>query len=337
MTKKILVALGPYPPIERAARVELEKFGQVDEVVGSLTEDDLVERIRDVNAVVLGAPKLTRKVILSANNLEVIARRGIGVDNIDLPAASEKGVVVTNCPGVLSSTVAEHTILLMLGISRKITVADRSVRTGRGKEFTSVLYSELTGKTLGVIGFGSIAIEVARIAKCAFRMKVITNDNRHIKRERVGMAGAELVNSLEELLRTSDYLVLTVPLSAETEGLIGEEQLNMMKPSSFFINVSRGKIVDEDALCVALQEHKIAGAALDVLVKQPPDPDNPLLKLDNVLFTPHCAALTIDTQRELSFACVEAISKLFSRELPDKPVNILNPEIASRYLERPLA
>ncbi len=286
-----------------------------------------------MSAVILGAPKLTRRVILAGEQLEIIARRGIGVDNIDIQAASEKGIVVTNVPDVLTPTVAEHAMLLMLGISRKIALADRAVRTGGWKEFDLVLNPELRGKTLGIIGLGSIGCRVSRIARDGFGMKIVTNRNPHLRMERARAVHAKVV-SFDDLLKMSDYVLLAVPLSRESEGMIGERELSIMKTSAFLINMSRGKIIDEGALYRALRDKRIAGAGLDVLMKQPPYPDNPLLKLNDVLLTPHCAGLTIETSRELSFHCVKAIRALFSGRVPQKPVRILNPEVARRYVAK---
>lgn len=311
----------------------MEKVAKPDVAVGYLDEDELVERIEEANAVILGAPRLTRKVILAARRLEVICRRGIGVDNIDVKAASEQGVVVTNVPEILTPTVMEHAIMLMLAVSRKLVRADQSVRTGKWEKFDWVLNPELRGKTLGIVGLGSLGSALANVARSSFGMSVLTNDNPHLKPDNVKNAGAK-VAPFEELLTNSDYLVLTVPLTEETRGIIGERELRMMKRSSFLINVARGLLVDEVALYRALKDGTIAGAGLDVLARQPPDPDDPLLRLENVVLTPHCAGLTIETSRKLSMVCVEAITKLFEGELPDPPVNVLNQEVARAYLAR---
>jgi D-3-phosphoglycerate dehydrogenase len=319
MTRRVLVALGNYPTIEEKPKGLLSRVAQVEDAIGYLSEDDLVRRVKGVNAIILGAPRITRRVLEAADHLEVIARRGIGVDNIDVAAASEKGVVVTNCPDVLSQTVAEHALLLMLGISRRIVVADRAVRTGGWKEFDLTLTPEMSGKTLGIIGMGSIGSLLAQMVK-TFAMKVLTNENPHLKPDRIRAAGATVV-SLRELLAESDYVVLSLPLTTETKGMIGEKELAGMKRSAFLINISRGLIVDEPALYRALLDKKIAGAGLDVLATQPPEPENPILKLDNALFTPHCSGLTIETSLRLSNAVVDAITRLFRGEMPTAPVN----------------
>jgi len=310
-------------------RTEME----VEVATHLLTEDELVARIKDFNVVWLGAPKLTRRVILAADNLELISRGGIGVDNIDIPTASERGVVVTNVLDTLSKTVAEHTFLFILGITRDIVVGDRSVRTGRWKDFAKIPHHEIYGKTIGVIGFGGIGVAVANIGKNGFGMRVLTNQNPHLKPDRVAKTGTEVV-SLDQLLRESDYVVLSVPLNKESEGMIGEREIALMKPTSYLVNVARGRVVDQAALYKALLDKRIAGAALDVLAKQPPDPEDPLLKLDNVIFTPHDAAITIETGREASLMIARSILDLFHGKMPEYPVNVLNPQVAEAYVKR---
>lgn len=333
-TKKILVAMGDIPPPAREGLEVLRTEMEVDVATHLLTEDELVERVKaGVNVIWLGAPKITRRVILAADSLELISRGGIGVDNIDIQTASERGVVVTNVLDTLSKTVAEHTFMFILAITRDIAVADRSVRTGRWKEFAKIPHHEIYGKTVGIVGFGGIGVAVAEMARGGFAMKVLTNQNPHLKQERVKRTGAEVV-SLDELLRRSDYVVLSVPLNKESEGMIGERELGLMKPTSYLINVARGKVVDQQALYRALAEKRIAGAGLDVLFKQPPEPEDPLLKLDNVLFTPHDAAITIETGTEASVMIAKSILDILHGRLPKPPVNLLNPAIAAAYVQR---
>jgi len=317
--KRILVAMGDIPPPQSEGLDLLRTEMEVEVATHLLTEDELVARIKDFNVVWLGAPKLTRRVILAADNLELISRGGIGVDNIDIPTASERGVVVTNVLDTLSKTVAEHTFLFILGITRDIVVGDRSVRTGRWKDFAKIPHHEIYGKTIGVIGFGG--------------MRVLTNQNPHLKPDRVAKTGTEVV-SLDQLLRESDYVVLSVPLNKESEGMIGEREIALMKPTSYLVNVARGRVVDQAALYKALLDKRIAGAALDVLAKQPPDPEDPLLKLDNVIFTPHDAAITIETGREASLMIARSILDLFHGKMPEYPVNVLNPQVAEAYVKR---
>ena len=331
--KRILAAMGDIPPPHNDGLDLLRTEMEVVVATHLLTEDELVEIIKEFNVVLLGAPKLTRRVLLAADKLEIISRGGIGVDNIDIPTASEKGIVVTNVLDTLSKTVAEHTFMFMLGITRDIAVADRSVRTGKWKDFAKIPHHEIYGKTLGVIGFGGIGVAVAEMGKKGFGMRVLTNQNPHLKPERVAKTGAEVV-SLDQLLSDSDYVVLSVPLNTESEGMIGQRELGLMKPTSYLINVARGRVVDQPALYRALSERRIAGAALDVLVKQPPDADEPLLKLDNVIFTPHDAAITIETGREASLIIARSILDLLHGRMPKYPVNVLNPQVAEAYVKR---
>lgn len=331
--KKILVAMGDIPPPHGDGLDILRREMEVDVATHLLTEDELVTRTKGVNVVWLGAPKLTRRVILAADSLELISRGGIGVDNIDIATASERGVVVTNVLDTLSKTVAEHVFMFILGVTRDIAVADRSVRTGKWKDFAKISHHEIYGKTVGVVGFGGIGVAVADMAKKGFGMRVLTNQNSHLKPDRVARTGAEVV-PLDQLMKDSDYVVLSVPLNAESEGMIGEKELSLMKPTSYLINVARGKVVNQHALYRALSEKRIAGAGLDVLAKQPPDPEDPLLKLDNVLFTPHDAAITIETGREASVLIAESILDIFHGRAPKYPVNVLNPPVLEAYLAR---
>ncbi|MGA2665168.1 MAG: NAD(P)-dependent oxidoreductase [Nitrososphaerales archaeon] len=331
--KRILVAMGDIPPPHPDGLDILRTELEVEVATHLLTEDELVERIRGFDAVVLGAPRLTRRVIMAADTLELISRGGIGVDNIDIPTATEKGVVVTNVLDTLSRTVAEHAFMFILAITRDVAVADRSVRTGRWKEFAKVGHHEICGKTIGIIGLGGIGAATAEMARMGFGMKVLTHENSHLRPERVRTAQAKVV-PLDDLLRESDYVVLCVPLNHETERMIGERELGLMKPGAYLINVARGKVVDQDALYRALASKRIAGAALDVLAKQPPDPEDPLLKLDNVIFTPHDAAITIETGREASVIIARSILDIFHGRRPGYPVNLLNPAVAEAYLER---
>jgi len=324
--KEVLITLGDVPRFDEEAKNILESVAQVQEIMGAATEEDLTRRARDSSAIILGAPFVSRKVIESASRLEVIARFGTGIENIDLKAATETGVIVTNLPGIYSDAVSEHAILLMLAVARSIVAADKSARKGLWKEFAKKLHTELSGKTIGIIGLGNIGCSIATKAKAAFNMKVLAYRNPHIKYERATKVGAELV-SLEELLRTSDVVSLSVPLTTETIGMIGEREIEMMKETSILINTSRGQVVDEAALCRALEERKIAGAGLDVLMEEPPAEDSPLLELDNVVLTPHCAAHTRESIKMVALACADAVISVLQGKLPGPPTRLVNPEV----------
>jgi D-3-phosphoglycerate dehydrogenase len=317
--------MGEVPPMHEDAKKLLSTIGEINEVVPFVSEEELTELARDVDAIMVAAPHITRRVIEGTNRLKIIVRLGTGIDNIDIKAATEKGILVTNLPGIFSETVGEVAILLMLAVSRKLVLGDRAAREGQWNEFHMVERHEVFQKTLGIIGFGGLGSAIAEKCISAFQMNVLTNANNHLKPEMVHRVGAA-ITSLEELLRSSDYVVLCLPLTDETRMSFGQREFELMKNSAFLINVSRGGIVDEDALYDALRRGKIAGAGLDVLATEPPRQDNPLLSLDSVIFTPHCSGITAESSRRVSLLCVQAAIDYFEGKFPKPPVKMLNPE-----------
>jgi D-3-phosphoglycerate dehydrogenase len=246
--------------------------------------------------IVRSATRVDAAMLECAPDLRVVGRAGVGVDNIDVAAASERGVAVMNSPGGNTISAAELTMALMLAVARRVTEADRSIREGRWERST-LQGVELRGKTLGVIGAGRIGWEVAERCR-AFGMRVIVYDP-YLALERVDELHPLLV-SLDRLIETSDIITLHVPLNAETRGMIGTEALSRMKKGAFVINVSRGGVVDEDALARALTEGWIAGAGLDVYEHEPLSPDSPLLQAPNLVLTPHLGASTKEAQIQVA-------------------------------------
>lgn len=242
--------------------------------------------------VVRSATTVSRELIARAPNLTAIGRAGVGVDNIDIPAATEKGVAVFNAPGGNTIAAAELTMGLILSVARKIAVADASVRAGLWDRavFKGV---ELRGKMLGLIGAGRIGGEVARLAR-AFGMGVIAYDP-YLTEERALDLGVPLV-SLDEVLVNGDFISVHVPLTDETRGICGSEALSKMKQTAYVVNASRGGVVDERALARALVERAIAGAALDVYETEPLPEDSPLRDAPNLVLTPHVGASTDEAQ-----------------------------------------
>ena len=289
------------------------------------SNEETIELVRDANAIISGDSPLTNQILENAKFLKIIARVGVGYDNVDLDAATRRRIIVTNVPGALSDSVAEHTILLMLAVARRLVVADKSVREGRWADYFQHAPSfELNGKTLGLIGLGAIGSAVAQRAK-AFNMEVLVYDP-YVDENRVTRIGYRRVE-LDRLLRESDVVSIHSPLTAETKNLIGERELNLMKKSAILINTARGTVVDESSLIEALKKGTIAGAGMDVLAHEPPHQDNPLLTLENVILTPHCAAFALDALRRLWFACSDAVLRVLSGELPRPPANIVNPDV----------
>ncbi|MCD6524511.1 MAG: hydroxyacid dehydrogenase [Thermococcus sp.] len=270
-------------------------------------ENRLLELVGDVDAIIVRSkPKVTRKVIEAAPKLKVIGRAGVGLDNIDLEAAKERGIKVVNSPGASSRSVAELAVGLMFAVARKIAFADRKMREGVWAK-KQCMGIELEGKTVGVIGFGRIGYEVAKIAK-ALGMNVLLYDP-YPNEERAKEVGGKFV-SLEELLKESDIVTLHVPLLDATRHLINEERLKLMKPTAILINAARGAVVDTEALVKALKDGWIAGAGLDVFEEEPLPADHPLTKLDNVVLTPHIGASTEEAQMRAGVQVAEQIIEI---------------------------
>jgi len=323
--KKVVIAFGDLPPFDEEAKNILNTVAETSEIYHRISEPDLATELADANAVILAQPVLTRTVIESSRSLEIVARFGVGIDNVDLKAATERGIIVANFPDMLTEPVAEHGILLMLAVARNLNLADRSARQGRWNEFARGLRTELWKKKLGVIGFGRIGASIAAKGRSAFDMAVLVYDHCSGCHERIEAAGFTPA-ALEELLRESDVVCLAMPLTEETVGVIGKTELRMMKKTAILINISRGRVVNETALYEALKNGELAGAGLDVLAAEPPNADDPLLSLDNVVLTPHCSAHTREMFKRLSLACAETIVRFFHGEELRLPATIVNPE-----------
>ncbi len=253
--------------------------------------------------IVRSRTKVTAAILQAGAKLKVVGRAGVGVDNIDVGFATRRGIVVLNAPGGNVVSAAEHTLALMLALVRHIARADASLRAGKW-ERGRFKGSELYGKTLGLAGAGRIGSEVAKRAR-AFGVRVIAYDP-YLARERAEQVGIELV-TLPDMLEEADFVSIHTPLTDETRGLIGAKELALMKPTAYLINAGRGGVVDELALARALQEGKLAGAALDVFEREPVPPDHPLLKLDNVVAVPHLGAATREAQTSVGIEICEAV------------------------------
>ena len=282
----------------------LKKAGLDVDVKTGMKPEELVAVIGDYHGLaVRSATKVTAKIIDAATNLKVIGRAGSGLDNVDLTAATKKGIVVMNAPGGNTITTAEHTFSLMCAMARQIPQATASMREGKWekKRFMGV---ELFNKTLGIIGIGNIGSQVARRAQ-AFAMNVIAYDP-FLSEEKAKDMGVEKVD-LEELYRRSDFITIHTPITAETRNMINKDTIKIMKNGVRIINCARGGIVNEKDLYDALVEGKVAGAALDVFEKEPVE-NNPLLTLDSVISTPHLGAATKEAQENVAIAIAEQIA-----------------------------
>jgi len=298
---------------------------QVEEAVG-LTPAELAAKIGPYHGLVVrSGSTVTAAVIAAAVNLRVIGRAGIGVDNIDVPAATQKGIVVMNTPGGNNVTTAEHAISMMLSVARSIPQATASMKAGKWEKgkFTG---SEITNKTLGVVGLGNIGRIVAERA-LGLKMKVVAYDP-FLSEDAAKRLGVELA-TLDEVYERSHFITVHTPLTPETRGLIGAAAFAKMKKGVRIINCARGGIVDEAALAEAITSGKVAGAALDVFVEEPPPKDHPLLQLNQVICTPHLGAATDEAQLNVAVAIAEQIVEYLGKGVIQDAVNVpsISPEL----------
>jgi D-3-phosphoglycerate dehydrogenase len=284
------------------------------------SETYLASAVSDYDALLVVYAQVSRKIIEAGRNLKVTVRYGIGTDNIDVGAATENRIVVTYCPEYHLPTVAEHTIGLMFALARHVADSDRHVRAGHW-DYTEFLGVDIEGKTLGILGLGRIGRVVARKA-LALGMRVVGYD-AYLTAGQIGVDGL-VTADFEAVIREADFLVVSVPLTDKTRSMINADVLAKMKPTSFLINTARGPIVDEGALFEALVSGKIAGAALDVMAKEPPDRNHRLYGLDNVVLTPHTSWFTSEAMERLEMtAAKSAMDVLHGR----RPQYVRNPEV----------
>ncbi|MDB5113074.1 MAG: serA [Chloroflexi bacterium] len=304
-TSRILVA----DPIAEDGVERLRAAGEVDVVTG-LSREELIERIPGYDALVVRSEtRVTAEVLAAGTRLKVVGRAGVGVDNIDIAAATRHGVLVLNAPTGNTIAAAEHAVALMCALARNVAPADQSLHAGRW-ERSRFMGMELREKTLGLLGLGKIGFEVARAASQGLLMRVIAHDPL-VTPERAEQAQVELVD-LDTLIRESDVLSVHTPLNDTTRGIIGAEQLRAMKRTARVINVARGGIVDEEALAAALRAGEIAGAAVDVFTKEPPPADHPLLQAPGALLTPHLGASTREAQVNVAYDVADQIVAVLS-------------------------
>ena len=324
MSKRFVI-LYPYVNVDW----EIDKFSTVAEVksVAIPSQEELIRQIRDVDLLVADVDlKVNQDVLKAATQLRAIACTATGVDYVDIAEATRKGIVVTNLPDYSVEAVAEHALALMLCLSRNIYSGMKGVLEERWDEVRFMQGVEVEGKTLGIIGLGRIGKRVAEKAQ-ALGMKVIFSDP-YVAREYGKEKGYEKKETLGELLRDSDFVTLHAFLATETQRMFGEAEFKAMKRTAFFLNVARGGIIDEKALYRALQERWIAGAGLDVLRQEPPPKDEPLLKLDNVVVTPHIAWNTKEAERRLINQLNQIITSVLHHEFP---INVVNPEVKDHW------
>ncbi len=287
---------------------------------GSYSEEDLRE-VADADVLVVGDGPVSEDLLGRAKRLKLIQRLGVGYDNVDLEAATRYGVPFCNMPDFNAATVAEHTIMLILGLLRRVFESTLLMKAGRWPLTTIAAKGifDLQGKTLGIVGLGAIGQATARRAR-AFGVHICYYDKRQRPAEVEKELGAVFA-SLDDLLGQSDIVTLHLPLTPETSRLIGRAELRKMKRTAIFINTARGAILDEDALAEALEQGLVAGAALDVFADEPLDPRHPLRRCPNVLLTPHAAGQTREAMERMVGMMLENIQRVVRGEKPNYQVN----------------
>jgi len=293
----------------------------------AIPRETLLQKIADTEALLgMITERIDDNLLDHAPQLKIVANMAMGYDNVDVPALTRRGILLTNTPGVLTETTADLTFALILGIARRVGEGERRVRSGQWPAWSPFVFlgTDVHHATLGIIGLGRIGTEVAKRAQ-SFDMRVLYH-NRSQNKDAEERFGCERMD-LDTLLSKSDFVVVLVSLSPETRQLISAPQLRRMKPTAFLINAARGPIVDSLALYEALRDNEIAGAALDVTDPEPLPADNPLLSLDNCLVVPHVGSASITTRARMATLAADNITAFLSGQRPPTPVN---PEVLSK-------
>jgi len=319
VTRRCIV-LGLMPPagVERLRAAGLEV-----EIVPDPTTVDVAATAADADAIIARTSPISAALVAAAPRLRIVARYGVGYDNIDVPALTRRRIPLATIGDVNAVPVAEQTFALLLAHSRRVIAYDGAARDGRWKLRDSLTIWELAAKTIAIIGLGRIGKAVAK--RClAFDMKVIAVDPA-VSEAAMASLGVRRVAGLGAALGQADIVTLHLPLSDATRNLLGAAEFAAMKPGSVLINAARGGIVDEAALAAALRSGHLAGAGVDVLAQEPPPADHPLLGLDNVVISPHSAALTAECAIRMSLACAENVLGAFDGKLDRS--RVVNPEV----------
>ncbi len=317
MAYKVLIT----EPINQKGIVFLQAQGY-DVVMGSgPAEDTVLREAADCDAILTRNGQITERVMKSCPKLKVVSMHGVGVDCIDVEAATKLGIQVTNAAHSNQSSVAEYAIGLILMLAKRAVTYNNGMKSG-DMDVRKVYGSDVSGKTLGIIGMGNIGTQVAKIASYGLHMQVL-GYNRHIsKPEQTDYC--TLTPNMDDVIAQADYLSLHLPGSASTRKMIGARELALMKPTAFLINTGRGEVIDEAALIETLQAGRIQGAALDVFEGNLPKSDNPLLTMDNVIVTPHTAAFTTEALERMAYQAALGISEVLEGRPVTYPVNKLH-------------
>ena len=297
--------------VDEAGKNYLISKGYEIRILQDCSVENICKNIGDCSGVLARTASYTEDIFNAAPHLKVIARHGVGFDNIDIAAATAHKIIVCNTPLANADSVAEHTIMLMLACAKNLLIDDRELRQGNYEIRNFKPGRDVTGRTLGLIGFGRVGKAVAKKAALGFDMKVLVYGHHQVKEELP--AYVTIIEDIGELIRQSDFISLHIPLREDTQNLMNSEKLSLMKPDAVLINTARGGVVNENDLYLALKEHKIAGAGLDVFDGEPfKGALSPLFQLDNVIVTPHSAALTKEAMTRMSLDAAIGIDEVLS-------------------------
>jgi D-3-phosphoglycerate dehydrogenase len=316
MSYTVAVADSVFPNLDPARGV-LSRIGADLQMASEPTPEAILRVAAGADAVLVTYAKITGEMIRQMKRCRIISRFGIGVDNVDIEAATKAGIVVTKVPDYCIDEVSDHTMALLLAAVRKIPLSNAQVHSGQWKMPAVVPIHRLRGSVLGLVGFGRIPQLVAPKAK-SFGLRVVAYDP-YVPQEGFTRAGVESVDFVQ-LLRISDYVSIHCPLLPETRGLFGADAFRQMKPTAFLVNTARGPIVDEAALAKALDDKQIAGAALDVMTQEPPG-TSPLFGRDTVIMTPHTSFYSEESLVDLQTRAAEEVVAVLSGQTPRNPVN----------------
>ncbi len=306
-----------FPNLEPSERILAER-GAVLRLAAEPTPEAILDVARQADGMLVTYAPVTGEIIRQLERCRVIARFGIGVDNVDIDAATESGIVVTYVPDYCVDEVSDHALTLLLALARKITLSNSLVQSGRWEMPAVAPLNRLRGRTLGLVGFGKIPQALAPKAQ-AFGLTVVTYDP-YISEEVTAPLNVTRVD-FQTLLQSADYVSIHAPLTSETQHMFNADAFRQMKPGALLINTARGPLVDEDALAEALDEGRLAGAALDVMTVEPPPADLPLLGRENVIFTPHTGFYSEESLLELQTKATQDVARVLGGETPRYPIN----------------
>jgi D-3-phosphoglycerate dehydrogenase len=317
---RVLIAVtdSPFPSLD-PAKAALARVDPELRMAKSASAEDILAVAREADAILVTYARLPGDLLRQLTRCKAIGRFGLGVDNIDIPAAAELGITVTYVPDYCMHEVSDHAMALLLALARKIPLSNKLVQAGRWEMPAVVPIHRLAGRVLGLVGFGNIPRALAPKAK-AFGLRVVTHDP-YVSQQALAAAGVESV-SFDRLLEISDFVSIHAPLMPATRGLFNAEVFGKMKAGALLINTARGPLVDEDALVSALDSGRLGGAALDVVAVEPLPKDSRLIGRDNVILTPHTAFYSVEALNELQTKCAADVARVLSGEKPVYPVKM---------------